>query len=204
MSSIRSYTMGEVIDLDLLVRLGNDSEFISDCCRFSESILTESQVRKKWRLPQDVYEKLGRDDALIEKIEAEKLRRMRSGQQKREAAQLHVTKAPAVLASILENPENSPRHRIDSAKTLNEFASDSPQTTAAAADRFIITINLGSDENGRPVIEHYDKPLAPLKPGEQWSDDGGGNAAQDMIEDATVKRSSAEIACLESLMSLDD
>jgi hypothetical protein len=28
-----------------------------------------------------------------------------------------------------------------------------------AADRFVITINLGADVNGKPVIEHYDKPI---------------------------------------------
>ena len=67
--------MGDVVDLKgQPAHLENDLEFIADCCRFAENILTEAQVRKKYRLPDDVWEKLGDDDKLVEKIEAEKIR----------------------------------------------------------------------------------------------------------------------------------
>jgi hypothetical protein len=206
--------MGDVDLHSLLARLENDSEFIADCCRFSESILTEAQVRKKWRLPDDVYEELGRNDLLIERIEAEKLRRMRDGSTKREKSQLHIMRAPEVLSRLMDDPSVSPRHRVDAIKTLDSFTGNTPEAVAAS-DRFIITINLGADENGKPVVEHYSKPYkindplvdvgsAPLTPGNHWSDDEGGNAAQDMIEDAVVKRSSAEIAALDALMLVDE
>ena len=56
-----------------------------------------------------------------------------------------VVRAPDVLGKILDDDNQSARHRIDSAKVLNDFASNGPGQSAPAADRFQITINLGSD-----------------------------------------------------------
>src|SRR6476646_9247349 len=43
--------MGEVVELhDQLVHLADNEEFIVDCCRFAENILTEAAVRKKYRM----------------------------------------------------------------------------------------------------------------------------------------------------------
>ena len=86
--------MGEVELQDKPAHLEDDHEFISDLCRFSESILTEQAVRKKWKFDDSAWEKLGSDDKLIEAVELEKTRRVRTGQQKRERAQLLITKAP--------------------------------------------------------------------------------------------------------------
>ena len=47
----------------------------------------------------------------------------------------------------------SPKHRIDSAKALDAFAANGPET-APASDRFQITINLGAD------VLHFDKCIA--------------------------------------------
>jgi hypothetical protein len=134
-------------------------ELVIDLCRFSENVLTEGQVKKKWRFSNDVWDKLGEDDGLVELVEAEKVRRIRDGSSKREKAQLLVTKAPDVLAGILEDPNASPRHRIDSAKALDDFAANGP-AAAPAGDRFQITINLGTDLDGKPVIESYDKSIS--------------------------------------------
>ena len=41
--------MGEVELQDKLAHLEDDLEFISDLCRFAENILTEKQVKKKWK-----------------------------------------------------------------------------------------------------------------------------------------------------------
>jgi hypothetical protein len=152
-------TMGDVVDLQT-ARLENDAEFVADLCRFSERILTETQVRKKWRLPDDVWEKLGSNDVLVEKIELEKVRRIRDGSSKREKAQLLVVQAPDVAAAILMDPGANPRHRLDSAKILDDFATGGPAAAAAASDRFIIQINLGTDVDGKPVVENYDKSIA--------------------------------------------
>ena len=151
--------MGKVVDLHPAANLTENLELVSDLCRFAELILTEQQVRKKWRLADDVWEKLGDDDALVEKVELEKVRRIRDGSSKREKAQLLVVKAPDVLSGILMDDNANARHRIDSAKALNDFAADGP-AGAPAGDRFIIQINLGADTDGRPIVEKFNKSIA--------------------------------------------
>jgi hypothetical protein len=130
-----------------------DSEFITDCARYAEGLLSETDVKKRHHFDDATWERLGENDALVEAIEAEKLRRVRSGLAKRELAQKHVVKAPDVLNTIMLDPAASPKHRIDSAKVLDQFAANGPEA-APAADRFVITINLGSD------VLHFDKPIA--------------------------------------------
>jgi hypothetical protein len=98
---------------------------------------------------------LGDDDSLVEAIEAEKVRRIRDGSTKRELAQKHIVRGPDVLNSIMMDSGASPKHRIDSAKTLDQFAGNGPEAAAADSSRFVITINLGADH-----VEHYDKSIA--------------------------------------------
>jgi hypothetical protein len=151
--------MGEVIDLaGQLAQLEDNQEFVADLCRFSEEILTEKQVRKKYRLAESTWSLLGENDGLVEKIEAEKIRRIRDGSSKRERAQLLVVKAPDVLGGIMNSTEANDRHRIDACKTLNDFAANGP-AGIPAADRFQIVINLGADLDGRPIVEKYDRSI---------------------------------------------
>jgi hypothetical protein len=145
--------MGDVIDLKP-VSLIENHEFISDMCRFSENILSEKAIRKKYRLAESDWEKLN-DDELVRAIEAESLRRVRNGDCKRERAQQLVTKAPGILDGIASDVGASPRHRIDAIRTLDTFATNGPQG-APAADRFQITINLGAD-----TVLKYDRSIAP-------------------------------------------
>jgi hypothetical protein len=145
--------MGNVINFPISLDSDICRELIVDCARYSEGLLTEKEVKKKHRFDDATWDRLGQDDALVEAIEAEKLRRIRSGLAKRELAQKHVVKAPDVLNTIMLDPAASPKHRIDSAKVLDQFAANGPEATPAA-DRFVITINLGSD------VLHFDKPLA--------------------------------------------
>jgi hypothetical protein len=153
--------MSNVVDLKL-ASLASDMSFISDLCRYAEKILTESQVRKKYHLLDEAaWERLGEDEGLLEKVEEEKLKRMRDGSSKREKAQLHIMKAPDVLADILLNTNIPARSRIDSAKTLDSLAANGPANTPAAADRFHIVINLGADVDGKPIIESYNKSIKP-------------------------------------------
>ena len=65
--------MGEVIDLTG-AQLEDNQEFVADLCRFSEEILTEAAVRKKYRLAESTWSLLGENNSLVEKIEAEKIR----------------------------------------------------------------------------------------------------------------------------------
>jgi hypothetical protein len=145
--------MGDVVSFP--TSLEDNAEFVADCCSFAENILSEAAVKKKYRFSDEVWAKLGEDDALVEKIEAEKVRRLRNGQQKRERAQLLVVQAPDVLSNILNDAGQSARHRIDSAKTLNDFASGGSEAGAAASDLFQITINIG------PETLTFSKPIKP-------------------------------------------
>jgi hypothetical protein len=133
--------------------LTENHEFITDCARYAEGLLSEKDVKKRHHFDDDTWTRLGGSDALVEAIEAEKLRRIRNGSTKRERAQKLVAQAPGVLGDIMLDANASPKHRIDASKTLDAFAANGPEATAAA-DRFIITINLGSD------VERYNKSIA--------------------------------------------
>jgi hypothetical protein len=128
--------------------LTNDTQLIADLCRFSEGLLEEKYIRRKWKLDNAVWEQMGSDDRFVEKIDDERIRRMRDGSAKREAAQKHVTRAPAVAASIMDNIGANAKHRLEAAKVLDQFAGGGPQG-AGTSERFIICDTL-----------HYDKALA--------------------------------------------
>jgi hypothetical protein len=138
---------------DVPAALLDDRDFIVDFARFSEGILDEKFLRRKYRFEESVWESLGSDDALIKLIEDEKLRRIRDGSSKRERAQHAVVEAPRVLGGIMLDDKASPKHRIDSAKVLDQFAANGPQGVPAA-DRFVIQINLGTD------VEYFNKSRA--------------------------------------------
>jgi hypothetical protein len=130
-----------------------DHEFVVDLARHAEGSLTEQQVKKKYRFDDETWVRLGADDTLVERIEAEKIRRVRDGSAVRERAQQMFATAPGVLGNILHDDSASPRHRIESARELRQIAANGPEA-APAADRFQIIINLGGD------IERYDKSIA--------------------------------------------
>jgi hypothetical protein len=129
---------------DLAAQLLADTEFVSDLARYSEKLLTEKFIRRKYNLTDDAWERLGEDDGLIEAIEAEKIRRVRNGSAKREKAQQLITKGPDVLDKILSDESANPRHRVDAVKALDAIADPGPQATPAA-DKFIIHIDLTAD-----------------------------------------------------------
>jgi hypothetical protein len=132
----------------------NDHDFIVDLARYAEGLLTEKEVRKKHRLGDDVWTKLGEDEALIERIEATKIARVRSGVVARERAQVLFTTTPTVLGNILNDGNISPRHKIEAAREIRAVAATGPETQPTM-DRFQITINLGADE-----VIHLNKPIA--------------------------------------------
>ena len=164
---------------DLAAQLLTDAEFVSDLARYSEKLLTEKFIRRKYgNLTDDIWNQLGEDDALVEAVENEKLRRIRNGSAKREKAQAHIVAAPDVLHGILADSAANPRHRIDAVKALDAIAEPGPQT-AQQADRFVIHIDLGEDHKLT-----IDKPY---KPG-PLDDDGKmieGAASQAAINDGS-------------------
>src|SRR5262249_23874599 len=119
-------------------------ELVTDLARFSEALLSESAVRKKWRLTEETWERLGGDDELVRAIEEEKTRRIRSGATKRELAQQHVIRGPGVLASIMDDPKANARHRVGRIKALEAIADPGPEA-AAEQERIIIRIDMGAD-----------------------------------------------------------
>jgi hypothetical protein len=129
--------------------------FVNDMARFADGILSEQQVRRKWRLDEAVWEKLGADDTLVEAIEDEKLRRQFDGRSKRERAQQLVVKAPAILDSIASDDRASPRHRVDAIKVLDGLATNGREAAATESTRFIIRIDLSA---GGGDVEVYDIP----------------------------------------------
>ena len=124
----------------------NNSELIEDLARYAEGILSQQQVKKKWReiIDEKTWNDLGSDDVFCDAIEAAKIRRTRSGTTKREKAQQHVIQACDMLGKIALDPNASAKHRIDASKALDTFAGGSNETTPPA-DRFIIRIDLSGD-----------------------------------------------------------
>ena len=166
--------MGDVIELQDRQLIENQ-ELIADLCRFRENLLTEKFIRRKYRLDNATWERLGSDEgnALVEKVEEESARRIRDGSAKREKAQKLVVAAPDVLSGILLDNSANARHRIDSCKVLNDFC-NGPGDTAPAADRFIISIVLNADNSGsEPATLTFNKSIRPLEPGEVDPDDSG-------------------------------
>ena len=138
--------------------LANNRELIADLSRFSEGVLTEQQIRRKWRhLDNNIWD--APDDALVDAVEAERVRRVRSGRAAREKAQNLATQAPDILGTIMTNDGNSPRHRIEAAKELRVVADNGPEVTpaAAAAERFQIIIDLSAGGGDNEILT-YDVP----------------------------------------------
>jgi hypothetical protein len=150
--------MGDIVNIKP-IRLEENQDFVRDCCRFQEGLLTEARMKMKYGFADGVWEKLGDNTALLEAVEDETLRRTRDGSTKREKSQQLIIKAPNILDSIATDPANSPRHRVDALKTLDSFAGGG-QESAPAADRFVISINLTGD-SGTPHILNFSKSLEP-------------------------------------------
>jgi len=123
----------------------DNHEFLTDCARYLEGLYTRAQVKKRWRNIDDAtWDLLGADNELVDAIELERTRRIRDGSAKREKAQQLVVKGPAVLDGIMSDTKASPKHRIDAAKALDQFAGNTPDA-AEQPDRIIIKIDMGSD-----------------------------------------------------------
>ena len=142
--------------MDDTTKLITDDNFIADCCRFSEGILSEAAVKHRWRkvVSETDWATMGSNDELVEAIEREKIRRMRNGQTAREKAQLHAVKAPDILDQIMTDESISPRHKIEASREMRAIAATG-QDAIPTSERFSIVINLGADEQIK-----IDKPIA--------------------------------------------
>jgi hypothetical protein len=143
--------MGEVVSFP--TALIDDADFVLALARYADGLLTEAAIKKKYRFDDETWNRLGENEALIAKIEALKEQRIRSGATAREKAQSIFTRAPDVLAAVMDDPSQSARHRIDAAREIRAVSANGPEA-APAADRFIIEINLGGD------VLKFDKSIA--------------------------------------------
>lgn len=99
--------MSDVVDIKP-APTKDDFEFVSDLARFSEGIASEADIKRKYRLANEVWEEMGNDDELVRAIERQKERRVRDGSHKREKAQKHIIKGPDILSGIAEIPLPAP------------------------------------------------------------------------------------------------
>src|SRR5262245_42685365 len=101
--------------------LHDNLELITDLARYAEGLFTRAQVKKKQRklVSDEMWDTLEHDDALVDAIEAEKIRRVRDGSAKREKAQQLIVKGPEILDGIATNPKANDKHKIDAVKALD-------------------------------------------------------------------------------------
>lgn len=128
-------------------------------------MLSDSDIKGKWTLGDQDWINLADNAPLLQAVRAERERRITNGDAAREGAQRYFAKAPIVLGNILTDEQVSPRHRIEAARELRQVAGNELDTVPGAAEKFVITINLGGDEK---LV--YEKEIAPRAPSP--SDDG--------------------------------
>jgi len=165
----------------------NTPELVADLTRFAEGLLEEKHVRRKYRFAESTWEALSTDEKFIEAIELERIRRVRDGSFKRERSQAHITRAPDVLAGIMDDPQANARHRVDSIKVLNAIADPGPEAAANTAERFVIQINMGSNQDPQNTLRFEAEVPPKPNPIDSWEtfklenapprkrDDDGGN-----------------------------
>jgi hypothetical protein len=166
-SSVADPPVGSVVLRGITVALDTDvgQTFVADCVRHTESLLSDGDIKSKWTLTDEDWQRLADNAPLLQAVRAERERRIINGDAAREGAQRYFAKAPTVLGDILANEQVSPRHRIEAARELRQVAGNGPDTVPGAGEKFVITINLGGDEK---LV--YEKEIAPRGPAP--SDDG--------------------------------
>jgi hypothetical protein len=146
--------------------------FVTDCVKFIEGLLTEEQLRKKYQLDDVSWVSLSENEPLQQRVAAEKERRIVSGDCAREKAAHLFVKAVDVVGEIVQNPTNSPRHRLDGARELRQASTGSEANKPNEREKFIININFGRGNAIQKTVEL--KPIEPKKDDEyepEWCGD---------------------------------
>jgi hypothetical protein len=141
--------------------------FVDDCCRFIENVISEAQIKAKYKLSDADWERLAENEPLQQSVARREERRVFTGDAPREKAQYLFLAAPDVLSNLLNNTLAPARSRIDAAKELRQVALGGPEATLATSEQFIIKIDLSAAPDGGEVIEkvvEINKPLA-IEPG---------------------------------------
>jgi hypothetical protein len=138
--------------------------FIADCARNTEGLISDLEIKAKYQLGDEDWERLASNAPLLHAVRAERERRILSGEAPREAAQRHFTKAPAVLNDILTDAQVSPRHRIEAARELRQVAGSGPERAPTPGEKFLIVIDLGGDD--KIIFEKSRTPLDTIPTGD--------------------------------------
>jgi hypothetical protein len=94
---------------DAVKSLIDNLELITDCCRYSEGILTEKQVRQKYHLfDESTWTALGSDEALLEKSSSRKSAEYGAARQKGKRPKLSSFKLAMSSARSCETPARHP------------------------------------------------------------------------------------------------
>jgi hypothetical protein len=145
------------------VSVALDSEvgqtFVIDCARNTEGLIPDAEIRSKYGLSDEEWERLAGNTPVLHAVRAERERRIANGDAAREKARRYFAKAPTILGDILTDNLVSPRHRIEAAKELRQVAGNGPDAKPGTGDKYIITIDLRGDEKLR-----FEKDVAPLMP----------------------------------------
>jgi hypothetical protein len=156
---------GSVCLRGVTVSLASDvgEAFIADCARNVEGLLCDVEIKTKYELSDEDWERLASNAPLLRAVRAHREHRIFNGEAPREAAQRHFTKAPAILNDILTDEQVSPRHRIEAARELRQVAGSGPERAPTPGEKFTIVIDLGGDDK---IIKEF-TPRGP-----SLSDDG--------------------------------
>jgi hypothetical protein len=133
---------GETISLNTEI----GQAFVSDCARYTEGLLAEADVKRKWGVSDEAWQGLEQNDAVLEAVQRERERRVMNGAAATEGARRQFVKTPSVLGSILSSDEVSPRHRIEAARELRAIVGANSDPNRQAGEKFTVVINLGADE----------------------------------------------------------
>jgi hypothetical protein len=162
---------GSVILRGVRVALKTDlgEMFVADCARNTEGLMPDHEIKTKYELSEEEWERLAGNTPVLHAVRAERERRIANGDAAREGAQRYFAKAPTILGDILTDNLVSPRHRIEAAKELREVAANGSDAKPGTGERFIIRIDLGGDE--KLCFEKELAPLGPLPPDEGERDE---------------------------------
>ena len=148
--------MSNIVLGGVSVELSSDigRQFVVDCTRAGEGLISDRELAEIYEISPADWQNIAKDAALGRAIRAERDRRVRTGTAAREAASKHFVRAPNVLATIMDNEQSNPRHKIEAIRELRQTAIPESPNSPSQSDRFIIQINLGAD------VEIYNKPIA--------------------------------------------
>src|SRR5205823_4419486 len=103
---------GSVILRGVTVALDSDvgEAFVIDCARNTEGLIPDGEIKTKYELSDQDWERLAGNTPVLHAVRAERERRIANGDAAREGAQRYFAKAPTILGDILRDNLASPRH----------------------------------------------------------------------------------------------